>query len=206
MASFNLRDNLLGFPQLTHIQRTYNWDFLLPDLFGVLVSGLVISKYCQAIRFGQYDITDLEEIRAGALRKTYPTGTSIETVSATFVTPVPDLVLWFFSNWKDKIVDKKGRFKIGDEYKKTGTLVLYDRTGIPCNIIRLLRMFPVKFPGFNMAYGTEDAHKYEVTFRVEKTEMGFTALGSVINDVTNLVGGIFKKPAAPVSQPIYPAH
>jgi len=190
MVSF--RENLLGFPTITHVQRTYNWDFLLPDLYGMLVSGLVVSKYCQSVRFGQYDISGISELKAGILKKFFPDALSIEQVSTTFVSPIPDLVSLYFSKWKSLIVDDLGRYSVPSKYKKTGHIILYDRSGIPVNVIRLVGMFPVKFPAYDLSYGREDVIKFDVNFRVEKVEMGFKALSGLAGEVVGAAGGAIK--------------
>jgi len=190
MLSF--RENLLGFPTITHVQRTYNWDFLLPDLYGVLVSGLVISKYCQSVRFRQYDISEISELKASIFKKFFPNTLSIDQVSASFISPVPDLVSLYFSKWKSLIVDDLGRYSLPSEYKRTGHVVFYDRSGIPSNIIRLVGMFPVKFPAYDLSYSREDAVKFDVNFRVEKIEMGFKALSGFAGEVVGAAGGAIK--------------
>lgn len=193
MASFNLLDNVLGFPTLTHVQRNYAWDFLFPDLFGILISGAVVSKYCQSVRIGQYDISEISEMKIGPYKRFFPNILNIEPATVTFVAPVPDLVTLYFSQWKKMIVDKKGRFNVASQYKRAGYIILYDRSGIPSNMIRLVGMFPVKFPGFNLDYNAQDSVKFEVTIRYDRLEMGLTALGSAISGVVGAVGGAVSK-------------
>lgn len=188
----DLLSNVIGFPSISGIQRTYNWDFLLPDIFGILVSGMVVSKYCQSVRVGQYDIAEVSEIQAGPFKKRFAGTLDIDTVAATFVTPVPDLISLYFSKWKSLEVDEKGRYNVANVYKKTAHVILYDRTGIPSNIVRLIGIFPTKFPKFDLSYKTEEAHMFEVTFSIDRIEMGLKALGGFGKEVVDAVGNVAK--------------
>lgn len=192
MANDKILDNIVGFPTVTHVQRSYNWDFFLPDLWGILVSGLVISKYCQSVSLGQYNVGEVIELKAGVNKKFFPGSMEIDMVNATFVSPVPDLVTWYFSKWKSLIVDKMNRYQPSSVYKKNGYIILYDRSGIPANIIRLIGLWPVKFPAFNLSYEQEDVVKFEISFRVDKVELGFKALGGLGSDIGSRLGGGIK--------------
>ena len=44
--------------RLLMLQRTYEWQLLLPHDFGGIV-GLGVSRYCQDIEFGDYSITEI---------------------------------------------------------------------------------------------------------------------------------------------------
>ena len=189
----DLVSNLVGFPSISEVQRTYNWDFLLPDILGIIVSGAVVSKYCQSVRVGQYDMVELSRMKVGPFTKKFAgQDFDIDDVVATFVTPVPDLLSFYFSTWKSLEIDDKGRYNVASEYKKTAHCILYDRTGIPCNILRMIGIFPVKFPKFDLAYGTEDFHRFEVTFSIDKIEMGLNALGGFGKEVVGAVGNVIK--------------
>lgn len=189
MANDTLINNLVGFPTATHVQRAYTWDFFLPDLWNVLVSGIVVSKYCQSVRLRQYDIGEVLELKAGIFKKHFPGLLTIDAISATFICPVPDLVTLYFSKWKSLIVDKKGRYQTASKYKKDAYVILYDRSGIPSNVIRLIGLFPIKFPAFDLDYGKEDVVKFDIEFRVDQVEMGLKALAGLGTDVA---GGVLK--------------
>ena len=185
----HLLDNLIGFPKIIHVQRTYNWEFILPS-FGLIVDGYIVSKYCQSVKFGQYDIGEILEMKSGVRKQFFPGVMNIQTVSATFITPVPDLVAAYFSNWKSKIIDDEGYYSPSSWYKKTIYVLLYDRTGIPCNMILLKGAFPIKFPAYNLSYGEENVVRYDVEFRVDRIKIGVSELTSIIGGAGSMVKGL----------------
>lgn len=185
----SLRDQLTGFPTVVDIQRAYNWDFLLPDLYGIIVSGMIISKFCQSVRYGQYNISDILEMKVGQEKKFFPNGADIDIVNSTFVTPVPDLVSLYFAKWRSMMMDKFGRYNVSADYKKTGYVILYNRAGIPVNIVRLIGLFPLKFPAFDLSYTEEKEVRFDIDFRIDRIEMGLSALSGLGKDIGAQIGG-----------------
>lgn len=186
----HLLDSLVGFPKVSHTQRTYNWEILLPDMWsGGLILGYPVSKYCQNISFGQYSIGEVVELRSGPLKQFYPGLMSIDTVSATFVCPIPDIVMVYFVRWRERIVDKNGYYFPATNYKRNIYILLYDRTGIPCNTIMLVGCFPIKFPAYRLAYGEESVVRYLVDFKVEKIRMGLKAAERGIEELSERIPG-----------------
>ncbi|MHA1692952.1 MAG: hypothetical protein ACTSU7_15110 [Candidatus Heimdallarchaeaceae archaeon] len=184
----NLLDSVFGFPRAP-MQRAYNWDFVLPS-FGLLVDGLVVSKFCQSCRFGQYNIDDISTIQFGAHKKFFPGVLNIESATATFVTPIPDLVSLYFTTWKKKIVSNDGIYSPSKIYKKNIYIILYDRSGAPSNFIQLYKTFPVKFPAYDLSYGTEKMVEYNVEFKVDSIKMDTEALGEMGSIGEIAAGGI----------------
>ena len=190
----DLMSNLIGFPSILEVQRTYNWDFLLPDIFGVLVSGAIVSKFVQSVKLGQYDITEVSKMNVGPFKKKFAgEDWNIDDVTATFVTPVPDLISFYMSTWKALEIDDKGRYNVASVYKKTAHVILYDRSGIPSNILRLLGIFPIKFQKFDLSFKEEAVHMFEVTFSVDRLEMGLKALGGFAQEVVDAPGNVLKQ-------------
>jgi len=193
-----LLDNIVRFPTLIGVQRTYNFDFILPDIYGIGISGVVVSKYCQACRFGQYDIEEVIELKSGVHKQFFPGAMDFGPVTATFICPVPDLVMLYFIRWKKMIVDDNGFYYPSKNYKKNIYVILYDRTGIPTNFIQLKGAFPVRFPGYNLSYAGEDVVRYDVEFRVDRIRMGTKALyemgtvGRVVTEAIRRVPGVIK--------------
>lgn len=185
-------DSLIGFPRYGGVQRSYNWDLLLPDIYGVLVSGIVVSRYCQSVEFHQYNIEDVVELKRGIKVRKFPAGMKIDLVRATFVAPTPDVVNLYFAKWRSIIVDRYGRFVPSDKYKRTGYLLLTDRSGIPSNVIKFTGMFPMRFPAFDLDYGREEPLMYHVDFSVDDVDMGVGAMMSLAKVVTSTIGGIGK--------------
>ena len=190
-----LLDQIVGFPTLTGVQRSYNWDFILPS-FGLLIDGIAVSKYCQACKFGQYDIDEIAELKVGAHQQFFPKGMHIALVTATFICPVPDIVMMYFVKWKKMIIDSDGFYFPSEKYKKNIYVVLYDRSGIPSNFIQLKGAFPYKFPAYSLNYGEEGLVRYDVEFKVDRIQMGLEALGEM---AAGVIGGVGKFVGAGVS-------
>lgn len=188
----SISDNLLGFPQYGGIQRAYTWDLILPDLYGIIVSGVVVSRYCQSVKFGQYNITSVSEFRVGPFRRFYPEEINIETVGMTFVAPTPDLISLYFAKWKSLILDKLGRHSLPSVYKKTAYIIFYSRMMIPIKSVKLVGMFPITYPAFNLDYTTEEAVKFNIEFRCDYVETNFDAFSSLISGVSDVVSAIGK--------------
>jgi len=184
-----LLDSVFGFPRAP-MQRAYNWDFILPS-FGLLVDGIIVSKFCQSCRFGQYNFNDTVELQFGALKQFYPGILNIESVTATFVTPIPDLVSLYFVTWKKKIVNSDGIYFPSKNYKKNIYVILYDRTGIPSNFIQLNKVFPTKFPLFDLSYKEEKMVEFTVEFKVDGIKIGAEAL-SEMGSIGKMTGGVRK--------------
>jgi hypothetical protein len=192
MANDDLVNNIVGFPTVTNVQRAYNWDFFLPDLWGILVSGIVVSKYCQSVRLRQYDVGEVVELMKGPFKLHFPNALTIDAIDATYVCPVPDLVVLYFSKWKSLMYDRKGRYQVARNYKRNGYVILYDRSGLPVNVIRLIGLFPVKFPAFDLDYRKEEELRFDVSFRIDRTEMGLRGLTGLGKGVGAAVKGAVK--------------
>ncbi|MHA1592008.1 MAG: hypothetical protein ACTSUP_06020 [Candidatus Heimdallarchaeaceae archaeon] len=181
-----LLDSVFGFPRAP-MQRNYSWDFVLPS-FGLLVDGIAVSKFCQSCKFGQYSLDEIA-IQDGAYKKFFPGILNIETVSATFVTPIPDLVSLYFMNWKKQIVSTDGFYNPSKFYKKNIHIILYSRSGVPSNFIQLNKVFPTKFPAFDLNYNDEKMVEFNVDFKVDKIKMGTEALKEM-GSIGKAAGGV----------------
>ncbi len=183
----SLVDNVFNFPNLLHVQRDYNWDFILPSIG--FVPGIAITKYCQSVQVGQYDITELRSMNRGPEKSFFPGALAVGDLRATFIAPTPDIIATYFHTWKEKIIDKDGFYGLPAQYKKNATIVLYDRTmGIPTNLITVKGLFPKTFPKFNLAYTSEDIVKHEIEFSFDKVVMGLSGLGSSLGVAASSVG------------------
>ena len=189
----SLLDNILGFPRVP-MQRTYNWDCILPDVWGAGILGIAISKFCQSVNFGEYSIDEIIEMRHGAFKKFFPGNLNISNPKITFVAPIPDVVSFYLHSWKNLIVDKEGFYQVENVYKKNIYIILYDRTGIPANAITLIGAFPKTFPAFNLSYETEDVVKYEIEFKVDNIKTGLNSFSSLIGDASKAIGDLGSVP------------
>ena len=186
-----ISDHFLGFPQVGGVQRNYNWTLILPDLYGILVSGVIVSKYCQSIKFGQYDITNVDEMRVGQFRRFYPGEFNIDTVTMNFVAPTPDFVSLYLAKWKGLIMDEMGRYNLPSLYKKTAYIIFDARTRIPVNIIKLGGLFPTKYPAYDLRMeGDAEYTSFNIEFKCDYIESGLDALGSFTSEVKEALGSI----------------
>jgi len=173
----SLIDNIFNFPNVLHVQRDYNWDFILPSVG--LVPGVVITKYCQSVSVGQYDIREIIEQKKGAKKTFYPGQIDVNEVTATFIAPTPDIVSAYFHAWKQLIIDKQGFYGLPSKYKKNATVVLYDRTmSIPTNLITIKGMWPTTFPKFTLDYNSEGLVVHSITFKFDDIAMGLDKFSS----------------------------
>lgn len=165
-----VRDDYLGIPDLGSMQRDYTFELVLPDMQGTMVSGAVVAQYCQAIKYGQYNITDVTEFRIGQLRKFFPNELNIENVTLTFITPAPDIVSLYLAKWKALMLDEFGRFNLPSSYKLTMYALLYTRNGEHVNTIKMSGAFPVTFPSITLGYGSEQVVTFDVNFKCDYVE------------------------------------
>ena len=180
-------DNIFGFPR-TPVQRTYLWDMIMPDIWGAGVLGIAVSKYCQSVNFGEYNIDDIAEMNVGAFKKFFPGRMSIRNPRATFVVPIPDIVSNYFHTWKNLIIDRQGFYHKAADYKKNIYVVLYDRTGIPVNMITLVGAYPKSFPSWNLSYADENVVRYDIEFKVDDIRTGLSAFGGFGSDLQEALG------------------
>ncbi len=186
-----LLNSPFSWSNFVHPQRTYNWELIMPQTFGI-IPGIAVSKFCQSVRFGQYDIQDIIEMKAGPFKDFYAGLMNVQTVTASFVSPVPDIVSSYFTSWKNKIVDKDGYYQVSSEYKKRIYIIMYDRTGIPSNKATLINAFPIRFPAYNLDYNSEDVVRVDVEFRVDRVLFGVgdISLSNLGETARELVGSI----------------
>lgn len=178
-----LLDNLLGFPQIGGVQRKYLWNLLLPDLFGIHVGGWWVAKYCRNFKVGQYNISDVQQLRVGQQLKFFPKMWDIQSVKATFITPTPDLVSLYLAKWKSLIMDEDGLYNVASVYKKNMHVILWDRSGLPSNVLRIQGAFPITFPAFDLEHENEELVKFDIEFKVERVSWGFDAINAVSNNI-----------------------
>jgi len=159
---------LSDMPRQWKLQRTFNFDFLLPDISGI--AGHEISKYCQDCKIGDYDIAALSTIKAGAFEQKFSGDLKIKEVVATFLKPVNDIVSDYFYAWRTLIVDKQGFHNVKSIYAKTAYLKLYDRDGSETDTYKMIGIFPTTLPSIDVSYTNEDIVKFPITFSVDWIE------------------------------------
>lgn len=165
------------------LQRAYNFDIIMPSMFGI--DGYAVGKFCQNIRFGQYDIAELSRMRLGAFKTSFAGLLDISSITATFLKPVPDIVSAYFNEWRLKIVDGSGFFGIKSDYARSIYIILSATNGLPSGVYRLTGVFPQKMPVHALDYGTEDVVRLDVELNVDRvieTESS-TGLGAALGEV-----------------------
>jgi hypothetical protein len=174
------------------LQRTFNWQLLMPHDFGGIV-GLLVSQYCQDVEFGDYSITDIASLRYGAFERFYAGIQTIDVVTLTFLAPIDNSVTDYFHTWYNKMISEEGFYSPKQEYKRDIYVVLYDRTGIESAKFRLKGTFPIsRIPKIRAAYGEEDVLRLSFSLRVDDIEMS-SLIGSIQEGVINILGSVGKQ-------------
>lgn len=148
------------------LQRSFNWELILPDIYGF--PGFEVSKYCQSVSFGQYDMAELDEVRYGAFKRKYAGQLTVDELVVTMLIPVPDIVGEYFQLWRELVIDRVGFYLPKIAYAKDARLVMYDRDGNTSSQYRFSGVFPKTLPKFQLDYGTEEIAKVEVTLNVDR--------------------------------------
>ena len=107
------------------LQRTFNWEFILPDIEGGI--GSAISSYVQEVKFEDYNFADIVNIRHGAFKSHTAGFLEINEVSISILSPTDQSVLNYFEAWKNLIVTPLGVYGYKSSYAKTAWLILYDK-------------------------------------------------------------------------------
>jgi hypothetical protein len=148
------------------LQRRYLWEVILPDVDGL--PGIDVSQYCQDVKFGEYKMEDVAKMRYGAFQKGYAGFFAIDTVSISFLCPIPDLVGEYLRSWKSLIIDERGFYYPKIQYAKVVYVRLYDRDGTISGSFRLAGVFPKTFPAYDLSYEGEDLVKFDIDFNVDR--------------------------------------
>lgn len=158
--------NMVDILAISGLQREFNFEVKLPDIGGI--PGLLIGAYCQAVKFGQYNMTEISKLRYGGQRKGYAGFFDIETAQFTFLQPYPDVVSAYFEKWRSLIMDNRGFYYHKSHYSKDIIVVEFDRTGLPGGIFRLSGCFPKTFPAHSLSNESDTVAKFQIEFNVDK--------------------------------------
>jgi len=181
----NLGLDLYGFganylTKIWHLQRTFNWQLMMPDDINGMI-GYLVSQYCQEIRFGDYNISDVSILRYGAEQRFYAGLQSIDTVTLTFLKPVDNSVLSYFYGWYKLMISKEGHYFPKNHYKKNIYVILYDRSGLQSTKFELKGAFVKRKPAYHLTYTEEDILKLEVELCVDNIEIKKGLLNQLID-------------------------
>lgn len=167
--SHQLFDNYVHLERYTEWQREYNWEIVFPFSMG-RVPGMVVSKYCRAVAFGDYNFKELFEQQRGPKSLFTPGTLSIQEITAVFLVPVPNLLHGYFAAWKDLIVDPNGFYSEQQHYKRPIYVRMYTTQGITSGTIKLVGCFPKTFFRYELSYEKENLVRYTITFSVDDIE------------------------------------
>jgi len=192
-----LARSLTGFPDYLGVQREYLWSIFLPGmetmpipLLGAIQSNLV-NRYCQSVRFGNYDISELFKLITGAKTKSFGSKLSIDQVSMTFIVPVPDVTTSYFLAWRRLVVSEEGYYNPSSYYKRRVSIVMEDRTGVGTNFISLIGCFPVKMPVYEPAYGKEDVLRCNISLSIDDIKQGLGGIKNVVANIGRIASSLF---------------
>ena len=162
--------------QNVELQRSYNWDVLLPDVQAPAgtFSGVDVSSFIQGISFGQYSMDDVNTIQHGSL-KTHSAGVlSIREVSMDFICPADSEVFDYFDAWRSLIYDStnlcyfiKSNYVNGGFGGRPCLVSFYDTTSTMVYQWTLVNIFPKTFPNFKLNYEQQEIMKFTVEFSVD---------------------------------------
>jgi hypothetical protein len=174
------------------LQRTFNWQLLMPHDFEGIV-GILVSQYCQDVEFGDYSITEIASLRHGAFERFYAGMQTIDVVTLTFLAPIDNSVTDYFHAWYNKMISEEGFYSPKQEYRRDIYAVLYDRTGIESAKFKLKGAFPIsRIPRIRAAYGEDDVLRLSFSLRVDDIEMS-SLIGSIREGVTNLLSPVYNQ-------------
>jgi len=185
MQALNL--DLYGFgasilTKLWRLQRTFNWQLVMPHNINK-ISGYFISQYCQEVRFGDYNISDISTLRYGPEQRFYAGLPTIETVVLTFLKPVDDSILTYFYGWYELMIDKQGYYYPKNHYKKDIYVSLYDRMGIQSTKFKLKGAFVKRRPSYHLSYSNDNVLMVEMELCVDTIEVEKGLLNKLIDKI-----------------------
>jgi hypothetical protein len=148
------------------LQRTYNWEFILPDI--VSGDGSSVSPFIQEVKFGEYNFSDIVSIRQGAFKSHTAGFLDIGTLNMTILSPTNLLVVNYFQAWKNLLVSNDGFYGYKESYAKIGILFVLDRKQNNRATYKFINMFPKTFPSYGLSYADEGVVKFNIEFQYDR--------------------------------------
>lgn len=191
MATFGFDFASLGSSLITktwHLQRVYNWGLMMPHDFGGTF-GYLVSQFCQDIDFGDYSISELSTLKAGAFQKFYAGLQSIDVVALTFIVPADNSVMDYFYAWYEKMIDTNGYYYPKSNYKRNIFIMFYDQTKIETFRFELKGCFPKSHPKMHPSYLENGVLTAQVILSVDKL-VPSSLIGDIRGAVTKAISGV----------------
>ena len=111
-------------------------------------------------------ISEIEISKYGIFKRGYAGFLEIQTIKATFLCPIPDLISVYLGVWKSKIITN-GLYHPKMQYSRMGTINLLDRDGQVSKEYQIEGMFPKTFPSHELSYKEEGVEVFSVEFNVD---------------------------------------
>jgi hypothetical protein len=161
---------------LSNCQRSYNWDVLFISSMGVF-PGALLGKFCQGIKFGDYNIGSIGQMKVGAYQEFFAGLPEINTVSMSFIKPAVEVgvlsgdpVSQYFLEWRRLIVDNYGNYRPKNGYARNVYVYMAHTTYLPSDIFVLRNAFPISSPQYDLNYEASDVVKFNIEFRIDRIE------------------------------------
>ncbi len=172
------------------LQRTYNWQLILPyDIGGVF--GILVSQYCQDVKFANYSMAEVSTLRYGAQQRFYAGLQTIDVVSLSFIMPIDNSVYDYFRGWRYLIIDKDGYYHEKINYKKDVYVFTFDRSGIQSGKFVLKGAFPKTCPPISLSYSEDNVLRWGLDLCIDRIEVS-SLIGSIKEGVTKLAGDVIE--------------
>lgn len=154
-------------PLWKNLQRDYLFDVILPPMIGGF-DGILVSRYCQTVRFGDYSIKDLVRMKYGAYKRSYAGSLDIDNMEMVFLKPNPDVVSAYFYAWRRRIVDDRGYYYPKVNYARTVWFAFQERNGILTDLFRIEGVFPLDVPKYDVSYENAGIVRITISFNVDR--------------------------------------
>jgi hypothetical protein len=151
------------------LQRDYLWEVTLPSIGGE--NSTEISKLVQSVRFGDYNVEEVNRLYYGAFRKGYIGYMEIPSVTLSILGSVPEKAVRYFRAWRTLMITSNGLYYPKNNYARTMYATLLDRDGSEVSKYVLQGVFPTTFPAYDLSYEHEGIVKHEVTLNVDTLQI-----------------------------------
>jgi hypothetical protein len=168
------------------LQRTYNWQIMMPSDFGGM-KGFLVSQYCQEVSFGDYSINELSVLKYGSEKRFYAGLQDIDSVTLTFLMPTDNSVLNYFNGWYNKMISPEGYYFPKSNYSRNIFVIMYNRAGVETTRFELKGAFVKKRPIFNLSYSEEDVLKIKIQLSIDSIAHKQGLLGQAVSAINELL-------------------
>lgn len=152
------------------LQRTFDWRLVMPHSISG-INGMDVAKYCQSVYFGNYNISEVEQLRYGPHQRFFPGLMDINRVSLEFISPINNYVYLYFMEWRYLVVNRDGLYSPKNNYVRDVYVEMFSQVGNAIGRYRLRRCFPTKLPEQNLDQAVEDVVRHTIELSVDEVEL-----------------------------------